>query len=49
MKRVSDYLKRILCHLNLHQWGGWSTHPLRGNWITRQCLRCFKLEDRRLF
>ena len=36
-----------LCWLGLHKWAKWLPHPHRGDWITRVCTRCYKLQDRR--
>ena len=47
---MGSSIQRILCQfLGIHKWSKWETHPLKGNWVTRQCLFCYKREDRRLF
>ena len=40
---------KILCRLGIHKWGEWQVHPYQGNKIVRQCLRCFKWQEKRLF
>lgn len=46
-RRIETTMK-ILCRLGIHDWKEWGIHPFKGNWITRQCSKCFKWEDRRL-
>jgi len=42
-------IQKILCALNIHNYGEWKQHPFYGNKITRQCKWCFKIQDARLF
>ena len=35
------------CCLGNHNWTAWIHHAYYGNWETRLCLRCYKMEDRR--
>ncbi len=39
---------RFLCRLGIHKWSVWM-RTVWGNKVTRQCLRCFRIEDKRLF
>ena len=49
----SSPLKRkgnnLLCKIGFHRYSEWKTHPFFANKITRQCLKCFSHQDRRLF
>ena len=38
---------KLTCRLGLHRWGEWYPHPHRGDWLTRCCLNCYRMEDRR--
>ena len=40
---------KLLCKLGFHFWSLWEQHPYQGNWVTRHCLKCYRLEDKRLF
>lgn len=44
------FMSKLLCKLGLHKWPKeWQLHPWWRNKITRQCLNCGRIQDRRLF
>ncbi len=48
ISEIMEEKMKLRCKLGWHKWGKWGIHPFYGNKVTRNCLFCRCIQDRRL-